>query len=149
MNARAKRIRAAASGRSGTGTLSDVDLDLIAAMLEAATAKPVKAKVAPADKLPVSPVAIFEAIRATEKVLCEPVDNRWFGRLGAVLKQIKVEQVDLDLLCEWLQHGGIDWWTVPATFDHAIANLGKWLAASRKAASESNTHGAVVNWVSE
>lgn len=160
MNARARRIRAAAVG--DWNAPQSAMLDAFAAMLEAATAKPTKAKADPAAKLPVSPGVVFEAIKATGKVLCEPVDSRWFGRLGATLKQLRLERDTLAVLCDWLEAGGIAWWSSPPTFDHVFANLAKWanyaLEWDTRGRQELGSKGGVgrtadisapVNWVRE
>lgn len=99
----------------------------MAAMLDAATTTKTKSKPAVEDLLPVGVGPVFEAIRDTGKVLCEPRDKRWFGRLGALLKSVRIDGPTLDVLCAWLSAGGVNWWSTPPTFDHALANLPKWV----------------------
>jgi hypothetical protein len=157
MNARAKRIRAAAD--MDLGDLDDRLVNAIACMVEAATAKGKPAKDGP--KLEVGVAPVFEAIKATGKVLCEPVDNRWFGRLGKLLTQVKVGPSELTLLCEWLEAGGVGWWSSPPTFEHALNNLPRWLNTAtewdRRGRPPFNSKGGMgdttterpINWVSE
>ncbi len=132
MNARAKKIRAACDGTTWSPPQSQL-LDAFACMIEAATARvPPKAVAAEVAKLAVAPAAVFEAIKATHKVLCDPIDKRWFGRLGVLLRSVPVDAAMLECLCSWLTAGGLAWWTVPLTFDHVFMNLSKWLASARE-----------------
>lgn len=87
----------------------------------------------PAAELPVSPKAIFDAVAANGAILCDPVDNRWFGRLGGLLKSVRVEQGDLDTLLAWFDAGGVATWPQgKPTFTHFLQHLDKWLAFSRE-----------------
>lgn len=107
----------------------------VAAMLAEAGRK---GKPAAADepRLAVSPRALFQAVveRCPDKVLCDPVDGRWFGRLGGVLKQLPdFEQADVERLCAWLAAGGCRTWpTGVPTFGHLITQLDKWVAFARE-----------------
>lgn len=87
-------------------------------------------------KLAVSPAALFKAISegCPDRVLCSPIDNRWFGRLGGVLKSFAdFGPNDVEILVAWFNAGGQSSWPqgVP-TFDHLILNLGKWTAFARQ-----------------
>jgi hypothetical protein len=154
MTARAKRIRAAAEG-SWTPP-QDALLNAVACMLDVATAKGKAVKVEP--KLLVGVGAVFDAIKGTGKVLCEPIDNRWFGRLGKLLTQVSVSESNLAVLCDWLVCGGVDWWTNPPSFDHVFNNLAKWIGQAvkwdaegrepiRGAKAESAQQSRPLNWV--
>lgn len=87
-------------------------------------------------KLTVPPRDLFTAIRSGvgDKILCEPVDARWFGRLGGALKALpSFGTADVQLLIDWLNAGGCHSWPqgVP-TFAHLITNLDKWTAFARE-----------------
>lgn len=87
-------------------------------------------------RLNVAPRTLFDAIRAgaSDKVLCEPIDARWFGRLGGALKALpSFMPADVELLVEWLNAGGMRSWPqgVP-TFSHLITHLDKWTAFARE-----------------
>jgi hypothetical protein len=87
-------------------------------------------------KLTVPPRTLFEAIRqgCPDKVLCEPIDARWFGRLGGTLKALpSFTEADPQLLVDWLNAGGMSTWPqgVP-TFGHLINKLNDWLAFARE-----------------
>lgn len=104
-------------------------------LAKATEPKPSRAKVN-LDKLAVAPRTIFDAVRANagDRVLCEPVDARWFGRLGGVLKSLpSFVPADVQLLVDWLNAGGCRSWPqgVP-TFGHLIAHLDKWTAFARE-----------------
>jgi hypothetical protein len=106
----------------------------IAAML--AASKVTKKARVDETKLAVPPRQLFEAIRrdAGDKILCEPIDARWFGRLGGALKALpSFGPADVELLTSWLNAGGQATWPqgVP-TFDHLIRNLDKWTAFARE-----------------
>jgi hypothetical protein len=87
-------------------------------------------------KLIVPPRTLFEAVRkgCPDKVLCEPIDARWFGRLGAALKALpSFTEADPQLLVDWLNAGGMSTWPqgVP-TFSHLITHLDRWTAFARE-----------------
>jgi hypothetical protein len=108
----------------------------IASMLATAgSAKKARGRV-DESKLAVPPRDLFTAIRtgAGDKILCEPVDARWFGRLGGALKALpSFGTADVQLLVDWLNAGGCHSWPqgVP-TFSHLITNLDKWTAFARE-----------------
>lgn len=136
MNARAKKIRAAVTAGS-VGVLLKGDLDALAEMIEFATS-PASKKTKPdfADKLPVSPAAFIEQFKegCGDFVLCDPILGSWYGRLGGVLKNFdpKFQQEDLELLIQWVQSGGLSWWTGKPTFEHLMIHLPKWLGYARE-----------------
>jgi hypothetical protein len=105
----------------------------VAAMLQAKG----KRKSAPSDdsKLAVAPRTLFETVRreAGDKVLCEPIDARWFGHLGTVLKSVEFTPDDLERLVAWLNAGGQATWPqgVPG-FGHLIQRLPSWTALARE-----------------
>lgn len=120
---------------SAPGSSEVVLVKAFAAMLAAATA-PRKRSTTDETKLAVSPRALFEAVRreAADKVLCEPIDQRWFGRLGGALKALpSFGPADVELLTSWLNAGGVRSWPqgVP-TFSHLITHLDKWTAFARE-----------------
>lgn len=87
-------------------------------------------------KLPVPPRDLFEAVRrdAGDRVLCEPIDGRWFGRLGGVLKALpSFGPEDVELLTSWLCAGGQASWPrgIPS-FGDLITHLPKWVAWARE-----------------
>lgn len=87
-------------------------------------------------KLAVGPRDLFEAVRdhAGDKVLCDPVDARWFGRLGAALKAVPgLNPSDVKLLTDWLNAGGQSSWPrgIPG-FGDLITHLVKWVAWARE-----------------
>lgn len=134
MNARAKRIRAAAYDLEDDDDL----LEAIACMIEAATAKESKRKkVAEADKLPVGPALFIERFKADvgDKIICDPILGSWYGRLGGILKnwEPKFELADLDLVIDWIKAGGTKSWnTGMPTFENAMYMLPKWLGWARE-----------------
>lgn len=106
----------------------------IAAML--AAAKVTKKARVDETKLTVPPRKLFEAIRqgCPDKVLCEPIDGRWFGQLGGALKALpSFTEEDPQLLVDWLNAGGMSTWPqgVP-TFGHLVKRLNDWLAFARE-----------------
>lgn len=110
-------------------------LRAVARMLALAT-QPKKKATVDDSKLAVPPRTLFEAVRsqAGDRVLCEPIDGRWFGRLGGALKALPSFGVDdVELLISWLQAGGMASWPqgIP-TFSHLITNLDKWTAFARE-----------------
>lgn len=103
----------------------------VAAMLPYASGRPRRKASEPL--LPVSPSDVFKAIQATRAVLCEPVDQRWFGRLGGLLKNVRVEVGDIEVLVAWLTSGGVAGWPQgKPTFTQLLQHLDKWLAFSRE-----------------
>lgn len=97
---------------------SELALMAIAAMLAEATKKPTpKAK----PKSLVAPRVAFEIIRASGAVDCDPVDQRWFGRLGKELAMLQLTEADLGLIADYLSCGG--WKGERPTFGKII----KWL----------------------
>ena len=78
--------------------------------------------------LAVSPAAVYQAVAETECVLCVPVDSRWFGRLGGVMKNMPdFTQDTLTALCAWLRAGGVKTWPGgKPSFSHLITHLDKW-----------------------
>lgn len=132
MNARAKRIRAAAGDGAG------VTLDAIARMIEFATS-PASKKVKPdfADKLPISPAEFIERFKSEvgDKVLCDPILGSWYGRLGGILKGFdpKFQPEDFDCMIEWIKSGGLA--TFPGgapTFENMMYLLPKWWTWSKQ-----------------
>ncbi len=107
-------------------------ISALAAML-ALSGRKDKKPAAALGPLPVSPSELFEAIAATGKVLCDPIDKRWFGRLGGLLRSVTVTPADVDLLVSWLEAGGVASWPqgMP-TFDHFIQRMGNWLSFARE-----------------
>lgn len=110
-------------------------LDTLAAMLAEATKVKVKPKF-DETKLAVTPRELFEAVRrgCTGKILCEPIDGRWFGRLGGILKSLpSFDTSDVPLLCDWIDAGGLSSWPqgLP-TFGHLVTHLAKWTAFARE-----------------
>ncbi len=106
----------------------------VAAMLAVASspARAARSK-SVAAPLPVSPQSVFQQVASSGCIICEPVDNRWFGRLGGLLKNIRVEQTDLDTLLAWFDAGGIKGWpTGKPGFTHFLIHLDKWLGMSRE-----------------
>lgn len=132
MNARAKRIRAAAYDLEDDEDL----LEAIACMIEAATSKEPKRKIAEADKLPVGPALFIERFKAEvgDKVICDPILGSWYGRLGGILKnwEPKFELADLDLVLDWIKAGGTKGWNGMPTFENAMFMLPKWLGWARE-----------------
>lgn len=121
MNARSRKIRAAAGNNEG--------LDAIACMLDEATAKrPSAAARTPEVVLPMGPGPVYDAVKATGRVLCEPVNKNWFGRMGKQLQQIRPDATAIATMCAWLEAGGTAGWPSPPTFEHAIVHLSKWLS---------------------
>jgi hypothetical protein len=106
-----------------------------ARMLAVAT-QPKKKAQADDVKLTVPPKELFEAVRrdAGERVLCDPIDGRWFGRLGGVLKALpSFEKDDVERLTAWINAGGVaSWPTGVPTFGHLITHLDKWTAFARE-----------------
>jgi hypothetical protein len=107
----------------------------VAAMLDEAT-KP-KAKKAKGEEptLVISPKELFETIRdlCGSRVLCEPYDSKWFGRVGKALKDIPDLQVEDRLaLVGWINSGALDKWPVKPNFGHCIKHLSSWIASARR-----------------
>lgn len=112
---------------------SELELRLVRAMaaMLAASDKPTKKSVA--DPLPISPVKLFQAVAENGAILCDPIDKRWFGRLGGLLRNVRVEVGDLHLLLDWFNAGGVASWPQgKPTFTHFLQHLDKWLAFSRE-----------------
>jgi hypothetical protein len=86
----------------GTGVLSG--LKAIAVMLDEATRKPTRKKHEP-DTL-VSPRRAFEILRSSGAIDCDPVDRRWFGRLGKELEALKLTEADVNQIADYLSEGG-------------------------------------------
>ncbi len=107
----------------------------VARMLAAATEKK-KAKSPEAPKLAIGPREFFETVRelAGERLLCDPVDARWFGRLAGTLKALPdLAASDAEAVGSWLAAGGCRTWpTGVPTFGHAITHLDKWIAWARE-----------------
>lgn len=107
----------------------------IAAMIaEGIKTKRARDKAAP--KLTVAPRDLFETVlkQAGDRVLCTPVDSRWFGRLGGALKALPdFTAQDPELLCDWLNAGGCASWPrgLPS-FGDLINMLPKWVAWARE-----------------
>jgi hypothetical protein len=134
MTARAKRIRAAVT--IDTGNLSDILLDAIALMLDAATAR--ESKKAPAKKynLPISPGEMVSLVRTrlAGKLIADPIAADWYGRIGKAMGQVDgLTRADIDTLVEWIDAGGLNWWTygVP-TFVTLCTNFSKWMPEARE-----------------
>ncbi len=105
-------------------------------MLEKATVSKKARDKADATKLKVPPRTVFDAVRREcgDKVLCDPIDARWFGRLGAALRALpSFNEDDVELLTGWICAGGTASWPqgVP-TFSHLITHLDKWTAFARE-----------------
>lgn len=135
MNARAKRLRAAAGD---CGDVSDTLLNAIAVMLDAATRpEPKVAAVAGegAGKLAFSPAQLLAAIRARagHVIITEPLDKRWFGRMGGVLKNIVgLEEADLDRVLDWIVAGGLRTWPNGAPDLGSVARwFPEWIGRAR------------------
>jgi hypothetical protein len=108
----------------------------MAAMLATATTSKRARGTKDESKLAVPPRDLFEIIRAGagDRVLCTPVDSRWFGRLGGALKALPdFNAADPQLLVDWLQAGGCASWPrgVPS-FGDLINLLPKWVAWARE-----------------
>jgi hypothetical protein len=102
-------------------------------MLAVATQKRSKATVDDS-RLSVAPKALFEAVKrdAGDRIICDPIDGRWFGRLGGVLKNLpSFGPDDVSLLVDWLNAGGVGFWNSKPTFSHLITHLDKWTASAR------------------
>lgn len=117
------------------GSLESRLVRAVAAIVAEATKPKTKGRT-DESKLAVPPRTLFDAIRreAADKVLCEPIDGRWFGRLGAALKQLpSFGPADVELLIGWLNAGGCATWpTGVPSFSHLITHLDKWTAFARE-----------------
>ncbi len=109
-------------------------LRAVAGMIAVATG-PKRRAVTAGPKLAVTPQVLFEAVKSTcpDRIICEPVDVRWFGRLGGALKALPdFVPSDVELLTSWLSAGGQASWPqgVP-TFGHLITHLASWTGFAR------------------
>lgn len=124
-----------ADPKAAPGAYEERLVRALAAMLAVSKA-PKRIRTVDGGTLAVSPKELFETIRqgCPDKVLCEPIDGRWFGRLGGVLKALpSFTKADPGLLVDWLNAGGMQGWPqgVP-TFSHLITQLDKWTAFARE-----------------
>jgi hypothetical protein len=135
MNARAKRILAAAGEcKSLDATQFDL-LTAIALMLDEATKPTTKASRAPKYELPVNPGVFVDMVRArlAGKIIADPVSRDWYGRIGKAMGSVEgLTKADIDTLIDWVDAGGLKWWTygVP-TFITLCTNFSGWLAQAR------------------
>lgn len=109
-------------------------IDAVAVMLSAPAPRKGKAKEAPV--LPFGPGELHQEMktRVGNIILCEPVEKSLFGRMGKRLQQIDgLERADLPRVLDWIESGGLAWWTYGRpTFESACNNIGKWIAESRE-----------------
>jgi hypothetical protein len=105
-------------------------------MLAEATKKPTtKKRSDDQKKLVLSPQEVFTTIRdrCGTNVACEPVDTRWFGRLGRRMQDIPdLETDDLMRLVSFINGGGVATWPTVFTFSALIKWLPEMIAKARK-----------------
>ena len=137
MNARAKRLYELAA-KTEWKQVADPETGVIpllaqlAVLVDAATRpEPKAAKPVPGlgEKPPLAPGQVLTALRARvgHIVITEPVDKRWFGWMGGVLKGIHgLVEADLDLVLDWILAGALTGWPGGAPGLHTVA---KWFPA--------------------
>jgi len=108
-------------------------LRCIAVMLAEAT-KP-KTAVKKKLNLKVNPQDAFEIIKASGAVICEPIDNRWFGRLGKELKALDLDSEGVQRIADYLRAGG--WVGSKPTFGGLLRHFSN--VASRAAFGDDTT----------
>lgn len=84
----------------------------LAAMLDAAVARP-KGAPKPAEEFvpSVNPALFMALLRdiTPDKVLCEGIDPSTYGVIGKKLTKMGVTEADLPIFENWLRRGGLDW----------------------------------------
>src|SRR5688500_15259978 len=122
-----------------TGTVGHQAVIAAVAVMLAAVELPRgrRAVKAPADvaKLAFSPNALYQELRTRvpHLVVCEPVQHRLFGHLGAQLKGMSgLEPQDCERVVSWIEAGGLASWTVQPVFAHVVQNIGKFIGYARE-----------------
>jgi hypothetical protein len=73
------------------------------------------------------------AARVSDVIICWPAQKQDYAKLGATLRGITdLQSSDLDTVVEWIEAGGLSFWTVKPRFDHVAKHFGNWLATARE-----------------
>lgn len=121
------------------GAVTDAERAVVAAMaaMLAAVELPRGRRAKPgADVKPLvfSPNQLYQELltRVPHLVVCEPVQHRLFGFLGAQLRGIGgLEAADCERVVSWIEAGGLSSWTVQPVFAHVVQNIAKFIGYAR------------------
>jgi hypothetical protein len=116
----------------------------IACMIAEATKKQPRKQPAKS-KAPFPPADFFEMFKDSDYFALDTIQSSMYGRAGKMLSEIKdVTLEDVELVIEWVEGGGLEWWSVKPAAKHIVNNFPTWLAQAKAAGAKGPDIGKLV-----